>query len=252
MIEQKSGNESQSEDVIKLLTEDIQSHREYIHRLYRSAFSVGAVIVAIGVGLAYWVLGKQLDARVFEYRIVESLRTRATDITSQIVSDSKNAAQKQVELYINEEIGNEVKTVLKPEIEKLSQETLPEIFDKVAFPVGAILAFDRATGCPQGWIEWKEGAGRTIIGSGQGSGLTLRILGAVGGAETHQLSIEEMPSHSHTTVQMIGDNNIDGVDSTTTRSGDHHNETRNTGTAGEGRAHNNMQPFIVLNYCKKI
>jgi len=42
------------------------------------------------------------------------------------------------------------------------------------------------------------------------------------------------PGHSHTTVQMIGDNNIDGVDSTTRRSGDHHNETRNTGTSTTG------------------
>jgi len=33
---------------------------------------------------------------------------------------------------------------------------------------------------------------------------------------------------------MIGDNNIDGVDSTTRRSGDHHNETRNTGTSTTG------------------
>ena len=40
-------------------------------------------------------------------------------------------------------------------------------------------------------------------------------------------------THSHLTTVMIGDNNVDGVDSTTTRSGDHHNEQRQTGTAGD-------------------
>ena len=33
---------------------------------------------------------------------------------------------------------------------------------------------------------------------------------------------------------MIGDNNIDGVDSTTTHSGEHHNEERRTGVWGGG------------------
>jgi microcystin-dependent protein len=33
---------------------------------------------------------------------------------------------------------------------------------------------------------------------GQGSGLTNRVLGAVVGAETHTLSSNEIPSHSHT------------------------------------------------------
>lgn len=43
---------------------------------------------------------------------------------------------------------------------------------------------------------------------------------------------DEFKSHSHTTTIMIGDNNVDGVDSTTVRSGDHHNETRQTAATG--------------------
>lgn len=39
-------------------------------------------------------------------------------------------------------------------------------------------------------------------------------------------------AHDHGTVQMIGDNNIDGVDSATTHSGEHHNEDRRTTTDG--------------------
>lgn len=39
--------------------------------------------------------------------------------------------------------------------------------------------------------------GRTAIGVGQGTGLTNRALSGMIGAETHQLSVDEMPSHNH-------------------------------------------------------
>ena len=39
--------------------------------------------------------------------------------------------------------------------------------------------------------------GRTLIGVGAGSGLSVRALGDVGGSEQHQLSIPEMPRHRH-------------------------------------------------------
>jgi hypothetical protein len=121
-----------------------------------------------------------------------------------------------------------------------------------ASPVGAIVAFDRAEGCPEGWANWDQGAGRVIVGSGQGSNLSSRSFAEVGGTETHTLSVDEIPAHSHSTVQMIGTNSVDGVDSTTTNSGEHHNEGRQTGATGGGQPHNIMQPYVVLNYCKKM
>jgi microcystin-dependent protein len=40
--------------------------------------------------------------------------------------------------------------------------------------------------------------GRTVVGAGQGTGLSNRLVGAVGGEETHQLTIAELASHTHT------------------------------------------------------
>ena len=40
--------------------------------------------------------------------------------------------------------------------------------------------------------------GRTLVGVGQGAGLTNRVVGETGGEETHVLAFEEMPSHRHT------------------------------------------------------
>lgn len=38
---------------------------------------------------------------------------------------------------------------------------------------------------------------RVPIGTGQGSGLTLRFIGDYGGEENHQLDVSELPSHTH-------------------------------------------------------
>ena len=61
-------------------------------------------------------------------------------------------------------------------------------------PQGTIAAFNM-TACPSGWTLQTALAGRTIIGAGQGSGLTNRVIGSSGGEETHILTIDEMPRH---------------------------------------------------------
>jgi hypothetical protein len=155
---------SKSSEIIKILTEDIQSHRDYIHRLYRSAFTVGAVLVSIGVGLGYWILGKQLDAKVFEYRIVESLRQRADVISKEIVDGAKIGAQNQVSLFVKEKIENEAATILNSELQKLSTKSLSELYAGVVFPTGAVVSFNRASGCSDGWNEFKPAYGRFIRG----------------------------------------------------------------------------------------
>jgi microcystin-dependent protein len=102
-------------------------------------------------------------------------------------------------------------------------------------------------------------AGRVVVGQGTGSGLTSRSMGATGGAETHTLTTGEMPSHSHTSNAVgstLGLMTSDG--SNTAGSGlDSSPGEPNLFTSpaalsidssGGGTAHNNMQPFAVLNY----
>lgn len=93
--------------------------------------------------------------------------------------------------------------------------------------------------------------GRTAIGSGTGAGLTGRTLGATGGAETHQLTTTEMPSHSHIVYggSSVGEANPYGVAAMTVVSGDSNKYTTSAG--GDG-AHNNMQPYTVVKYIIKI
>lgn len=99
--------------------------------------------------------------------------------------------------------------------------------------------------------------GRVSGSIGQGVGLTNRISGQIIGAETHTLSTDEMPSHSH---NLFGGNSGGmpparssivgnaGVGDQVIKIGSYH--TNNLSSAidanGGGLPHNNMQPTIFL------
>ena len=145
-------------------------------------------------------------------------------------------------------------------------------------PVGSIVAYYGKT-APDGWLlcngddipkeeKYKDLRtllgkstpdlrGRTLIGVGQGTGLSKRELGEQGGEETHKLTISEMPTHHH---YGWGERNPFpewpfGTEDTQKNLGsgstDRDNYYYNTSDSGGGAPFNNMQPYYVVNYIIK-
>jgi microcystin-dependent protein len=101
--------------------------------------------------------------------------------------------------------------------------------------------------------------GRVPIQPGQGPGLSYRALADSGGFESHTLGITELPAHSHTLRASSAAGAFDApAGHVPARSlaaipefgpaADTDLGTGAVGSTGGGLAHNNMQPFQVLNY----
>ena len=99
--------------------------------------------------------------------------------------------------------------------------------------------------------------GRAALSSGQGPGLSSYVLGENGGTENVTLIQNQMPMHNH----MV---NASTADATATRptgavltsGGSYAAASDGTvmnpqmiGVAGGSQPHQNMQPYLVLNYC---
>ena len=126
------------------------------------------------------------------------------------------------------------------------------------YPVGAIYTAitsgSPATVFGGTWVSF--GQGRVLVGhddaadpdtdfvapSGDGSSVLL------GGAKTHTLSVDEIPSHTH------GISNFEdptGTGSNGSANGASSFSTVNTDATGGGGAHNNLQPYVVVYMWKR-
>ena len=134
-------------------------------------------------------------------------------------------------------------------------------------PSGAIVAFDLRAGCPTGWSEFTDAAGKVIIGVGEGTLKEKKEINEQvvlvelileyhqyreeGGEEKHKLTTLETPIHAHY-IKIRSEEIRIG------EGGDKRNlvvpdDTAQTATESSGAAkhHNNMPPYIALYFCKK-
>lgn len=167
-------------------------------------------------------------------------------------------------LYLCFIIGSKQKMILLLPLLCMAILPLLSRSDPDKMPRGAIVAFNSPEGCPVNWVPFIPANGRMIIGATHtdtnnenNGGLTQRKLLDTGGAETHRLSVNEMPSHNHARGSYMYLLRSNGRGTYSGRSDDTRGEPNlyNKGaitSAGGNRAHNNMPPFIALYYCQKM
>lgn len=102
-----------------------------------------------------------------------------------------------------------------------------------------------------GWVICTAAAGRVLMGSGSGSGLTAREPLNFVGEENHVLSLTEMPAHTHTTD--LANANADGNDYNLDQGLSGHNppglagfSSPQSSSTGGDQGHNNIQPSLIL------
>lgn len=89
--------------------------------------------------------------------------------------------------------------------------------------------------------------GKVAVGPGDG-----RSIGNVGGSKTHTLTDAEMPKHQHGGIKNWFNDNNNQVNSPGTAGDDiKKTSTYSTKSAGGDQPHNNMQPYLVMNYIIK-
>lgn len=107
--------------------------------------------------------------------------------------------------------------------------------------------------------------GRAALHFGQGPGLTPREMGESSGSENVTLLSTQMPAHTHllqantnngsvplssgSVIANPVDVNTDAVNAYTTAAPNTTLSPQSVTSAGGNQPHNNMQPYLVMNYC---
>jgi len=104
-----------------------------------------------------------------------------------------------------------------------------------------------------GFGTWTAfGTGRCLVGYDSGQ-TEFDTLEETGGAKTHSLTSAEIPSHTHNFVSpSFGLNNFTDSSGAATMAVSGNNVWFTGTTTGSGAAHNNLQPYVVVYFWKRV
>lgn len=127
---------------------------------------------------------------------------------------------------------------------------IADLYDAI-FPIGQIII----KGDDADYSDWlgftweRTAVGKVLVGYDYGD-TDFNTIGKTGGEKTHKLSINEMPIHSH--KGYISGGSTGGI--TQAQAGGYNSgtEIQDITNAGGDKPHNNLQPYQVVAYWKRI
>ena len=176
----------------------------------------------------------------------------------QAVSDIKDYINNTLTSTLDNDLAD-----INADITEITGETVQELFDTymasvraAEYPVGRVVMFyddaDHSNYLGYTWV--RTCTGRVPVGYDT-TQTEFNTIGKTGGSKTHKLSVNEMPSHTHTSSQFLyvnGNTEITGVQpgSAFTPAG-FGRSTSSLSYAGGSQAHNNIQPYEVVSFWKR-
>lgn len=167
-------------ELVRLLTEDLNKHRDYVQKLYTRAFIAGGLIVTAVLGAGFWFLSDRVNNELIQYlltkkvtSIVEPLANEEAarafpEITEKAIGQAHKAVDKLVDERVKDEIKNSLDLKLsgltKSSLEELVAENIAPIRNSL-MPTSTVAAFDSPT-CPAGWILYGPAEYGAIVGKG--------------------------------------------------------------------------------------
>jgi hypothetical protein len=116
---------------------------------------------------------------------------------------------------------------------------------------GMVLWNKPAAQIPTGWAEVVDWRGKMPIGWNSDD-VDFDTVGETGGAKTKQLTIDEMPSHSHTYTSSWEDDGNPGAGLETGSTELHPNSTGGINSTGGGQSFNIMNPYRVVLFIEYV
>lgn len=121
------------------------------------------------------------------------------------------------------------------------------------FPIGQIII----KGDNEDYSNWlgftweRTAVGKVLVGY-DSKDTDFNTIGKTGGEKTHTLTINEMPSHSHNLKFKNNASDFGDGYLTTASTYDFRQGTGSIENTGGGQSHNNLQPYQVVAYWKRI
>jgi microcystin-dependent protein len=125
----------------------------------------------------------------------------------------------------------------------LQPENWPDLFAIIGYMYGG----DAQTGFLLPDLRARSPMGSNPLVGGNPN-LSVRGLASTGGAENHTLTESEMPAHTHTYTRYSELNSTAQMGSPTLSSLHRLTSSQNTGSKGGGQSHNNVHPFLVVDF----